>query len=164
MQHALEYDRPELAEFGDAVFQAVSELCSNGRQHGGEALGLGVFLAARVRRDPRRQLDIAIGDWGVGIPEHIRNAYPEWLDDDFAIAQALQPGVSGTGDGHRGYGFHHTFEAALTSALHASRIEVHSGGGFVRREVVQETVSYQTFPPPRRRRGTLLCLSLTSVS
>lgn len=53
----------------------------------------------------RRRVVVAIADLGVGIPEHLRQQYPEWHDDAFAIGQALEYGVTGTGDPHRGTGF-----------------------------------------------------------
>ncbi len=161
VQRLIEYEMEDVAVLGSAVFHAISELCSNALQHGRHELG--VICAARRRVDPRRQIDVAIGDLGMGIPEHLRGQHPEWFDDSHAIAQAMEPGVSGTGDPHRGYGFTHTFEAALTSTLHAARIEVHSANGYVRREVVQEQAKVSGFPSPRPRRGTLIGWSVTSA-
>jgi hypothetical protein len=157
----MEFELIDVSPLADAVFQALSELCSNALQHGRHDLG--VFVAAKRRIEPRRQISIAIGDLGVGIPEHIRGRYPEWTDDCAAIARAMQPGVSGTGDPHRGYGFDHTFQAALTSALHGARIDIHSARGFVRREFVQERDKVTEFPQAQFRRGTLISWELTSA-
>jgi hypothetical protein len=69
--------------------------------------------------EPRWTVSLAVGDLGIGIPEHVRRQFPEY-DDMFAIARALEPGVSGTGDRYRGNGFAETFETALISSASAA--------------------------------------------
>lgn len=101
---------------------AVSEFCNNAVDHGANSLG--AYAAVRRVTEPRRQVSIAISDLGMGIPEHIRQRYPEWSDDGWAIAHATQEGVPGTGKAHRGIGFSAVMEAALTSSLHAGQINI----------------------------------------
>jgi hypothetical protein len=67
----------------------------NALDHGRNPIG--AWVAARRITEPRRQVSIAISDLGMGIPEHIRQRYPEWSDDGYAIAQATEEGITGTG-------------------------------------------------------------------
>jgi hypothetical protein len=98
------------------------------------------------------------------MPEHIRQRYPEWADDSFAIAKAMAPQISGTGDPHRGNGFPETFEAALVSSLSAARLDVHSANGFVRTHMVQETRKIETFPAAAYKRGTWITYDLVAAA
>lgn len=84
----LEYDLPDVSGLGEATFQAVSELCGNAIEHGANPLG--AYVAVRRVTDPRRQISISIGDLGMGIPEHIRQQYPDWTDDGYAIAREIE--------------------------------------------------------------------------
>jgi hypothetical protein len=120
----LEYQLTDVSALGQPAFMAVAELCDNAIDHGKNPLG--AFAAATRVVEPRRQVSLAIGDLGIGIPEHIRQRYPEWSDDGYAIAHATQPHITGTGDPHRGIGFSEVFEAALTRSLHSARMDIHS--------------------------------------
>lgn len=157
----LEYQLTDLAPLGQAAFMAIAELCDNAVDHGRNPLG--AYVAARRVVEPRRQVSIAIGDLGVGIPEHIRQRYPEWSDDSYAIAHATQPHITGTGERHRGIGFSEVFDAALTSSLHAARLDIHSANGFFRLQTVQETQKPEAFPASRFKRGTWITYELVSV-
>ena len=160
-QQILEYDLPDVSLLGEATFEAVSELCGNAVEHGQNPLG--AYVAVRRVTDPRRQISIAISDLGMGIPEHVRQRYPEWDDDGFAIAQATTEGVSGTGHPNRGIGFSSTFEAALTTSLHAAQMDIRSANGLCRIQAVQEKPKVETIPGPRFRRGTWITYDLVSV-
>jgi hypothetical protein len=157
----LEYQLTDVSGLGEAAFTAVAELCDNALDHGRNALG--AYVAVRRVTEPRRQVSIAISDLGIGIPEHIRQRYPEWSDDGYAIAHALEPHVTGTGHPHRGIGFSDVFEAALTKSLHAARMDIHSANGFYRLQVVQEQRKPEAFPAARFRRGTWIAYDLISV-
>jgi hypothetical protein len=156
----LEYQLPEVSALGHASYMAVSELCANAVEHGTNTLGS--FVAASHFKEPRPQVSIAIGDLGVGIPEHLRQRYPEWFDDCFARAQSFQPGISGTGDPHRGNGFTETFEAALASAGTAARVDLHSANGFVRAQFYGDIKKLEPFPAARFRRGTWISYDLVT--
>lgn len=121
------------------------------------------YAAVRRVAEPRRQVSIAIGDLGIGVPEHIRQKYPEWSDDGWAIAHATEDEVSGTGDPHRGIGFSAVLEAALTSSLHAAQMNILSASGFCRVQTVQENRKVEVFPAMRFRRGTWITYELISV-
>lgn len=157
----LEYQLTDVSGLGEAAFSAVAELCDNALDHGRNALG--AYVAVRRTAEPRRQVSIAISDLGLGIPEHIRQRYPEWSDDGYAIAHALEPHVTGTGNPHRGIGFSDVFEAALTKSLHAARMDIYSANGFYRLQIVQEKRKPEVFPAPRFRRGTWIAYDLISV-
>ncbi|HEX5593106.1 MAG TPA: hypothetical protein VFX35_07140 [Solirubrobacterales bacterium] len=122
---------------------------------------LGEYL--EVEEVAGRQVSIAISDLGVGIPEHIRQRYPEWSDDGWAIAYATEERVSGTGDPHRGFGFSAVFEAALTSSLSAARMDILSANGFCRTQSVQENRKTEAMPATRYRRGTWITYDLVSI-
>ena len=157
----LEYERPDVAPLGSAVFMAVSELCGNGVDHGRNEFG--TYIAVQRVLAPRRQISVAVADLGMGIPEHVRQRYPEWSDDGYAIANAMEPRVTGTGDEHRGNGYTETFEAALTSTLHAARLDVHAANGFVRTELVDGRRKVDVIPAPRFRRGTWISYDIVSA-
>lgn len=160
-QEVLEYQLTEVSSMGQAAFMAVSELCNNAVDHGQNSLG--AYAAVQRSTEPRRQVSIAISDLGIGVPEHIRQRYPEWSDDGWAIAHATEESISGTGDDHRGIGFSAVHEAALTSALHAARLDVLSANGFCRLQLVQEKRKVEVFPATRFRRGTWITYDLVSV-
>ena len=160
-QELLEYQLPDVSALGQATFMAVSELCNNAVDHGSNALG--AYAAVRRVTEPRVQVSIAISDLGIGVPEHIRQRYPEWSDDGWAIAHATQEGVSGTGNRHRGIGFSAVMEAALTSSLHAARMDILSANGLCRVQNVQEIPKVDVLPAARFRRGTWITYDLVSV-
>jgi anti-sigma regulatory factor (Ser/Thr protein kinase) len=160
-QEILEYQLPDVSPLGQATFMAIAELCDNAMDHGQNPFGS--YVAVQRVTDPRRQVSVAICDLGIGIPEHIRQRYPEWSDDGWAIAHATEEGVTGTGDPHRGIGFSAVVEAALTASLHAARMDVHSANGFFRLQVVQESRKPEVFPASRFRRGTWITYDLISV-
>ncbi len=161
IRELLEYEMTDVAPLGAAAFMAVSELCGNAVEHGRNPLG--AHVCSLRAREPRRLVSIAISDLGIGIPEHLRSRYPEWVDDTFAVARAMDEGVTGTGDDHRGNGFGEVFREALSSTLHAARIQIHSASGFVRRELVQERDRTEPLPAPAFRRGTCITYDLVSA-
>jgi hypothetical protein len=160
-QEIIEYQLDDISPLGQATFMAVSELCGNAIDHGRNDLG--AYVAVMRVSEPRRKVSIAIGDLGLGVPEHIRQRYPEWSDDGWAIAHATEERVTGTNDPHRGFGFSSVFEAALTSSLHAARMDLLSANGFCRVQSVQETRKVEVFPATRFRRGTWIAYDLISV-
>lgn len=160
-QEILEYHLTDVAPLGEATFMAVSELCGNAIDHGDNPLG--AYIAVRRVKEPRKQVSIAISDLGVGIPEHIRQRYPEWSDDGWAIAHATEERISGTGDPHRGFGFSAVFEAALTRSLSAAKMDILSANGFCRTQSVQEDRKTEALPATRYRRGTWITYDLVSI-
>jgi hypothetical protein len=160
-QQILEYQLPDVSPLGQAAFMAVSELCGNAIEHGRNSLG--AYAAVRRVVEPRKKVSIAISDLGMGVPEHIRQRYPEWSDDGWAIAYATKEHVSGTNEPHRGIGFSAVLEAALTSSLHAAQMNILSASGFCRIQTVQEDRKIEVLPASRFRRGTWITFDLISV-
>jgi hypothetical protein len=161
----LERQEPSLAVWGGPFHMAISELCDNAYLHGRNDLG--TYVAADRIDEPRREFRLAIADLGIGIPEHIRAQHPEWQDDGAAIARALQRGVTGTGDPHRGNGFSEVVDAAvdrqLVRATSALEIDIRSAHGRVRIEVAGGSVKPGEVPVERPRRGTWISYTVTSV-
>jgi hypothetical protein len=156
---------PSLACWGNAMHMAIGELCDNSLLHGRNELG--VYVAADRIVEPRRQLRLAIADLGIGIPEHIRSRYPEWHDDSAAIARALERGVSGTGDPHRGNGFSEVFREAvetdLVRARSAADIDIRSGRGRVGVRIVGGTKVADGGSVGAPRRGTWITYTITTA-
>ncbi len=104
---------------------------------------------------------------GIGIPEHIRSRHPEWQDDSAAIARAIERGVSGTSDPHRGNGFSEVFREALETDLMRAQsvadIEIRSSKGMVGVQIVggSKVVRHDFVKDPRR--GTWITYTITTV-
>jgi hypothetical protein len=156
---------PELAAWGDPVYMAVSELCGNALQHGRDDLG--AYVAADRTDAERRQFRLAIADLGIGIPEHIRDRHPDWHDDTAAITRALERGVTGTGDPHRGNGFAEVFEETLDRMLvrtmSAVTVDIRSAKGRVIVDLIDGRQQANPGTVERARRGTWITYTVTSV-
>jgi hypothetical protein len=129
----------DVAVVRDAVLMAISELCQNAVEHGTSDAGC-VVAASRGEIDGMSQIMLGIGDYGVGIPEHIRGSHPELVVDEHAIGQALQEGVSGTQRPDRGYGFTWVLKETLSSAASTAEMFIRAGQGAFRREIVDARV------------------------
>jgi hypothetical protein len=139
---------------------AVGELGDNAVTHGRSDLG--VRVAASIG-ESGRVVEFAIGDLGVGIPNHIRQTHPEWGDDTAAIAKALETGVSGVRDPQRGNGFFHIQDAALTARLSAAQMEIYAANGFLRLQIVQASFVPTPLNATAHKRGTWISYSLIST-
>jgi hypothetical protein len=157
----LEYQLRNVSRLGPAAFMAVSELCNNAVEHGANQFG--AYIAVRRAAEPQPKVSIAICDLGIGIPEHLRQQQPELSDDGHAIGLATRPGVSGTGDPHRGYGFDAVFDAALTSAMTEARFTILSSRGHFEERIVQERHLPTVYPAAQYRRGAWIVAELISV-
>lgn len=125
----------DVAVVRDAVLMAFGELCQNAVEHGAGPSGC-LVAASRGESEGTSKMMLGIGDLGVGIPDHLRRTHPELTLDEHAIGQALQEGVTGTGKGHRGYGFHWVLRETLVSAATGAQMFIRSGKGSFRREIV----------------------------
>jgi hypothetical protein len=141
-------------------FVAVSELAGNAVEHGRSESGC--YVAAQRYRAQKR-LTLAIADLGIGVPEHVRQRYPEWTDDARAIAMATQEAVSGTSEQHRGYGFYWVLEEAKAAEqVGYAQLTVRSSRG-------QYTVTMKGDQLTHRRadrgykRGTWVCFELETA-
>jgi anti-sigma regulatory factor (Ser/Thr protein kinase) len=125
----------DVAVVRDAVLMAISELCQNAVEHGVSDVGC-VVAASRGEVDGLSQIMLGIGDYGIGIPEHIRQTHPDFVVDEHAIGQALQEGMSGTRRPHRGNGFTWVLKETLSSAASSAEMFIRAGQGAFRREIV----------------------------
>jgi hypothetical protein len=161
----LERQTDPFGSWGDATFMAITELCDNALQHGVSEIG--AYVAADRMLHPRRQFRLAIADLGIGIPEHVRARHPEWHDDSAAIARALERGVSGTGDRHRGNGFAEVFDAAartdLVRASSAVDVDLRAGKGRVGVVIAGGNPVSDTRQVDQPRRGTWITYTVTSA-
>lgn len=128
LQSALATRLPcQLAPCADALMLALSELCDNACTHGKSEHG--AFLMAH--RDSQERLLLAVGDLGVGIPEHLSSALHGTLqkgEEGRLIAQALRPGVSGASV-DRGNGLPRIIETVRELALPRAELAIWSGAG-----------------------------------
>lgn len=111
------------------VFTAVGELIDNAASHG--ASEQGAYMAAQAytgRVSGGRGLEFAVCDTGIGVLAHLRRnpAYRHLPDASSALAKALQPGVTGTGD-QRGHGLADLLQ--VTRAGGVARLVMRSGNG-----------------------------------
>jgi hypothetical protein len=161
----LSHQARELAIWGDAMYMAIGELCDNARQHG--VNDLGTYVATGRIDAPRPEFRLAIADLGIGIPEHIRAQHPEWHNDTAAIVRALERGVTGTGDRHRGNGFSEVFDSALENqlirSLSAATLDIRSGKGRVSVELVGGMRNANGASVERPRRGTWITYSVSTI-
>lgn len=125
----------DVAVVRDAVLMAFGELCQNAVEHGASPSGC-LVAASRAESEGTSKMMLGIGDRGIGIPDHLRRTHPDLTLDEHAIGQALQEGVTGTGKGHRGYGFHWVLRETLVSAATGAQMFIRSGKGSFRREII----------------------------
>lgn len=152
------------AVWSEPVHMAVSELCDNALQHGKNSLG--AYVAADRVGTEMGKFRLAIADLGIGIPEHIRACYPEWQDDTSAIVNALQRGITGTGDPHRGNGFAEVVDdisRLLVQAKSAVKIEIRSAKGGVELDLLDGRIDSRPARVERARRGTWITYTVTTI-
>lgn len=120
-----------LARSADAFTRTVSEMCDNATTHGSSAVGVAYVTAQRYRNN---RCVLAIGDLGVGIPEHMRRAFPDLSSDEDAIREATKEGITATGDPHRGIGYQFVIDGMKESDIPYAELRVWSGHGRFRVE------------------------------
>lgn len=76
----------DVAVFANAMHMATSELCGNAVEHGVNPLGC--YVAAQRYERPTRRTVLSLGDLGVGIPEHMRQRFPNLPGDRSALKEA----------------------------------------------------------------------------
>jgi anti-sigma regulatory factor (Ser/Thr protein kinase) len=123
-----------LARLGSAFVMATSELADNAVTHGRNEVG--AYVAAQ--RYTTTRCVLSIGDLGVGIPEHLRRAYPHLTDDGLAILEATKEGVTAaetSARAHRGIGYVHMVDEMVKTAVPRGTIRIWSGVGRLEIEV-----------------------------
>ncbi len=102
--------------------QAFSELADNATTHGRSDIGT---LVAAQRYQGNRCV-LVLGDGGIGIPAHLRQQH-EVATDPEALKLAIQEGVSGTGEQHRGIGYHHIAHTIEQVEVPRAEVRIWSG-------------------------------------
>jgi anti-sigma regulatory factor (Ser/Thr protein kinase) len=115
-----------LAKLAAPFTTTVSELCDNATTHGRSKLGV-AYVAAR--RYGQKRCVLVIGDLGIGVPAHIRNAHPQLTKDDDAIREATKEGMTGTGSPRRGVGYQYVIDALKDSKVRKGELRLWSGNG-----------------------------------
>jgi hypothetical protein len=116
-------------QFAEGVAQAfewtLNEIAGNVLVHSGVGQG---FMQV-VAMPQTRHLAIVVADGGVGIPDSIRHAYPEFHEDSAAIEHALQKGVTSRPDFGQGKGLTGALEIVKENL--GGRLEIYSGRAHV---------------------------------
>lgn len=115
----------DVAAFANAIHMATSELCGNAVEHGANPLGC--YVTAQRYDRPVRRTVLALGDLGIGIPEHMRRRFANLSGDRRALREAVKHGVTGTDEEHRGNGFHWVMDVAQHSSMRYAALDVRSG-------------------------------------
>ena len=114
-----------LAKLAEAFTRTVGEISDNATTHGKSSVGVSYVAANRY---PKGCI-LAVGDLGIGIPAHMRKAFPELEDDSDAIRVATREGKSGTGDPQRGIGYQYVIDGLKNEHIATGELRVWSGRG-----------------------------------
>lgn len=114
-----------LAKLAEAFTRTVGEISDNATTHGKSPVGVSYVAAHRF---PKGCI-LAVGDVGIGIPAHMRKAFPELEDDGDAIRVATHEGKSGTGDPQRGIGYQYVIDGLKNEHIATGELRVWSGRG-----------------------------------
>lgn len=145
----------DVASLEEPISMAVSELCGNAVEHGANPLGCYV---AGQRYGTR--VVLAIADLGCGVPAHLRRRHPGVGDDARALERALDEGMTGTTEPHRGLGFHWVVEAAREANVPHARLEVRAGEGAVKRRLSGSGSVTTAASSAPRKQGTWVTLEI----
>lgn len=149
-----------IGRLADAFTRTVSEMCDNATSHGRSAV-IGAYVSAQ--RYTKQRCALAIGDLGVGIPEHIRHALPKLVADDDAIRVATKEGITATGSPHRGIGYQFVIDGLKQTSIPCGELRVWSGQGRFRVEVRDGIqVRRRAWPVEERTAGTWVMLWLSA--
>jgi hypothetical protein len=122
----------ELGRLGEAFTRTLSEMCDNATTHGRSDAGVAYVTAQRYQQ---RRCVLAIGDLGIGIPERMRQAFPQLTNDEEALREATKEGVTSTGEAHRGIGYQWVIDGMKETQVPAGELRIWSGHGRFRVDV-----------------------------
>jgi hypothetical protein len=114
-----------LAKLAEAFTRTVGEISDNATTHGRSSVGVSYVAATRYIGG----CILVVGDLGIGIPAHMRKAFPELQDDGDAIRVATLEGKSGTGDPQRGIGYQYVIDGLKNEHIKTGELRVWSGSG-----------------------------------
>lgn len=122
-----------LGDLAEAFTATVSEICDNATTHGRSDVGVSYITAQRYQH---KRCVLAIGDLGIGIPEHIRKTSADLTNDGDAIREATKEGVTGTGRSDRGFGYQYVIDALKETKVPRGELRIWSGHGRFRVETI----------------------------
>jgi hypothetical protein len=125
-----------LGGLAQAFSTAVSEMSDNATTHG-KLRGHVSYVTAQ--RYAQGRCVLVIGDLGMGIPDHMRRAHPDLVEDDEAIREATKEGITGTRNQHRGYGYQCVIDDLKNEVIASGELRVWSGKGRFRVETLRGT-------------------------
>lgn len=150
----------KIGRLAEAFTRTASEMCDNATSHG-RSLMTGAYVSAQ--RYTQQRCVLAIGDLGVGIPEHMRSAFPNLLADDDAIRVATKEGITATGINHRGIGYQWVIDGMKDTQVPLGELRVWSGKGRFRVEVKDGVqVRRRAWPVDESTAGTWVRLRLAA--
>jgi hypothetical protein len=135
--------------------QAFSELTDNATTHGTSEIGT---LVSAQRYQGNRCV-LVIGDGGIGIPEHLRRQH-EFESDPEALELAIREGVSGTGEVHRGIGYHHIGQTIEQLEVPRAAVRIWSGEARLTMLFRHGASTYVEAEAAPRTRGTWIRVEL----
>jgi hypothetical protein len=123
-----------VARLAEAFTRTVGEISDNATTHGRSPVGGSYVAAQRYSQNGQQRCVLVVGDLGIGIPAHMRKAFPELKDDGDAIRVATLEGTSGTGDPQRGIGYQYVIDGLKSERIASGDLHVWSGRGRFRIE------------------------------
>lgn len=123
-----------LARLAEAFTRTVGEISDNATTHGKSSVGVSYCYVAANRY--AKGCSLVVGDLGVGIPTHMRRAFPKLDDDGDAIRIATREGTSGTGNPQRGIGYQYVIDGLKNEHIATGELRVWSGSGRFRVQTV----------------------------
>lgn len=151
----------DVAVFADALWEGFTELCQNGVEHGHNDLGCYVAAQRYKSREPKTVL--ALGDLGMGIPKHLRQVYEEESDRRL-LRKALEEGVSGTGDNHRGNGIPSVLGEARSAQIRHAQLDIRSGRAHLKHRLGRGGQATTQTSKAGFKLGTWICFELGPLS
>jgi hypothetical protein len=121
-----------LSRLAEAFTRTVGEISDNATTHGKSSVGVSYVAANRY---PKGCI-LVVGDVGIGIPAHMRKAFPDLHDDGDAIRVATREGKTGTGDPQRGIGYQYVIDGLKNEHIATGELRVWSGKGRFRVQTV----------------------------
>jgi anti-sigma regulatory factor (Ser/Thr protein kinase) len=111
-----------------SIRACLGEIFNNIKDHAGEGVEVGCFFAQHYPREDRVQ--VAVSDFGVGIPANVRAVEESYLSDGQAIEQATEAGFTTESQpGNRGAGLNTLLHDVIEA--NGGELYIHSNRGML---------------------------------
>jgi hypothetical protein len=107
-ENLLQWFPNQLGRSTNDICSLLSETAENSIDHSSESPGQGYcfYVLQKYHKDGKDQIQIAIGDIGIGIRNSLKRVAPDFVNNDaLAIKRALFQGMSGRADKSGGLGY-----------------------------------------------------------